>query len=698
MPGMVEELHAIETSRNFTSSLQELQALVRHLEKALRSVERSSGSGDASDLEGYLAALGDAIAAHSTASDQCEVLAQLPSAGVPAELRQHADRVLSRAALAQDKLVASLRSALHELLSQAGWPPPIAGGAAGKASSADAGDSSGVRWQGFQAVDAEVATDIQRVLAAFIALQRSVQRTSFEAGIRDGLEEGPLLWAVEQIAAPLTDQLRLHFASGQPTDRIDKPEWLFGTALRLTRQLAPLLEPLQPSLAAHNLEHAYHLPFEFARALRVAVQAILKDHVLPRLTQHGQRDLWLHFVEETVAFEQQLAPLRGLPVAAGGDTIAPVLWNRGSCLEVICTHEEWQSAWWKAESEEGLRLLEEQLDAGNAWMPSVAYWDASMGEADPWTASPADSGPREAWRSEFWPSCCADGTVQLVEGLAQKCAWLADPTKRRDFARAVPQGVLKAFRTRLGRLASTAEDFRNIASPTWGPLVAAYICAAHHLEYSLRESSTALLLLDVEGRHGSLLESEAAAFAAFKQKWTLKLAKAVALKLTDDSIPYRRKSNLEEFLHAEADSQGRVSKRLQPALDALQMAVAMLSQHMDAVVFRDMWRAAAVAVNRLMYNDVATEARFSDEGARQFAVDCNALIAIFQPYTPRPAAHFRELKEATLLLVLPEQEAHAAANALHDAQHEAEIMSLLKQLGVTRLTREQALCVLAQRL
>lgn len=50
---------------------------------------------------------------------------------------------------------------------------------------------------------------------------------------------------------------------------------------------------------------------------------------------------------------------------------------------------------------------------------------------------------------------------------------------------------------------------------------------------------------------------------------------------------------------------------------------------------------------------VATEARFTDMGAAQFAADVGALAAAFGPYTAKPAAYFRELKEACALLRLP---------------------------------------------
>jgi hypothetical protein len=52
------------------------------------------------------------------------------------------------------------------------------------------------------------------------------------------------------------------------------------------------------------------------------------------------------------------------------------------------------------------------------------------------------------------------------------------------------------------------------------------------------------------------------------------------------------------------------------------------------------------------------------QGAAQFQADVAALMAVFQPYTPRPAAHLRELAEAAALLTLEHDQAAAASRAL----------------------------------
>ena len=101
-------------------------------------------------------------------------------------------------------------------------------------------------------------------------------------GVQGSAEtEAPALWAIEEVAAPVAERLRAHFAAGRPTDRADRPEWLFETALRLVRQLAPGTAPLQAAVEVHGLGEVYHVPLEFARAIRGAVKVGLEHRAPP---------------------------------------------------------------------------------------------------------------------------------------------------------------------------------------------------------------------------------------------------------------------------------------------------------------------------------------------------------------------------------------------------------------------------------
>jgi hypothetical protein len=60
-------------------------------------------------------------------------------------------------------------------------------------------------------------------------------------------------------------------------------------------------------------------------------------------------------------------------------------------------------------------------------------------------------------------------------------------------------------------------------------------------------------------------------------------------------------------------SNGETSVRLRDGLHELAANLQILSISLDAVVFRNVWRAVAVAAMRLLFNDIATEAWFSPE-------------------------------------------------------------------------------------
>ncbi|GLI63678.1 hypothetical protein VaNZ11_006716 [Volvox africanus] len=130
-----------------------------------------------------------------------------------------------------------------------------------------------------------------------------------------------------------------------------------------------------------------------------------------------------------------------------------------------------------------------------------------------------------------------------------------------------------------------------------------------------------------------------------------------------------------------------------PALLFLQSSLERLSRCCDKPTFADVWRGAALSINRFMFNFIATESRFSRAGARQFAADVGGLAQLFTPYSRRGAGcagtsrsgsfsaaalrlangagggggggggagaggqHFRELQAAARLLCLSDEEA-----------------------------------------
>ena len=116
-------------------------------------------------------------------------------------------------------------------------------------------------------------------------LQWNAMMQGVLASVTFPLDLLPMLEVAQTITEPLLAKLRFHFAFGRPTDRIDQPDWLFETAARATEEHLESFKALQPAVQSHGLDKVFYLPFEFARAMHAAVQSILREHVLPRLSQ-----------------------------------------------------------------------------------------------------------------------------------------------------------------------------------------------------------------------------------------------------------------------------------------------------------------------------------------------------------------------------------------------------------------------------
>eukprot|EP00775_Hariotina_reticulata_P007466 gene7466-7676_t len=204
-----------------------------------------------------------------------------------------------------------------------------------------------------------------------------------------------------------------------------------------------------------------------------------------------------------------------------------------------------------------------------------------------------------------------------------------------------------------------------------------------------------------------LLSRPISDFSTCRREWVLKLGKAAAMGFVQQASGYFSRGGLfkatSDALPAMAAggtlwSSGVVSGPLQPALAWLSGLLHALSEHLDKDCFRQAWGAAAAAINRELFNNVACEAMFSDAGALQLVVDLQAILRVFGRYTARPAPHFRELGDATKLLNLPQEQAEfikQAVSSLTRAQNAAEV---LKSVGVYHLDPDLADTVLSLRM
>jgi hypothetical protein len=296
--GILRELVAVHASRQYLQYLQDLQALVRESEKAGRGVHRALA-----DPAAFLDSVSHAVEAYSQGMGYAIALQGLhlePSARAD-QLHDQFGALQHRLGAVEHLLHRALSDACQATLGAANWPPPLTLGLDSTPSGAGGGG-----WQGFG--DPGVVQQLQRLFTVLLTLQRAAQHQDLEQALASPDPGGakPVLWPALELAVPIGEQLQRHFGSGLPTDRVDKPEWLFACALKAVRGAAPLVDPFQSCVEAHDLHGAYSMQLEVAEAAQdAAVAPLLRSHVLPRLAGEGDDALWLHFADESIRYERR---------------------------------------------------------------------------------------------------------------------------------------------------------------------------------------------------------------------------------------------------------------------------------------------------------------------------------------------------------------------------------------------------------
>jgi RAD50-interacting protein 1 len=746
---LVDELCTLHAAGQYLQYLQELQALTRHAEKLSRSAERAFNDGDAAN---YVREFSDAVDGFSQAMGYAIAVEQIAEQGqlsTSPALLHHGSTAVSRVYATGMTLRGMLSAAAQQALKKCAWPPPIMGDTVldstitGDRSNASGGTISKTEFTGFSnAIDTDAVAIVQHVCIIQLTLQRAMEYKKFAAlgsidNEFDGSLVAPVLWPAEELVAGVSAWLQHHFAQGLPTDRADKPEWLFAAAIKAARQCAPYAEELQPCVDAHQLQQWYSLQLEFARALDAsAVAGVLRNHVLPRLAYLDDAAAWLHFVDEGIKFERALAPLRGIVTdtsgigggnlslggegvgigegdVTDGDGLGSVVAHAMSMLEIIFEREEWSQGWLKAERDDAERQVDAAVEAHDAWKPAVESETAVAGElaalglgggsgaatsSSSFDVTSGGGAITDASKHEFYPPMCAQSILSLVNSLSSRQGCLFASQNKNLFTREVLQPALTAFRARLSAMLVRAEQFDHLLDDSGIPKVGAIICAAHFIEHNLREPTGILLLaVTADETLAAAVEKEAASMTTFRRQWAYKLAKIAVDTFQSGFTAYKKK--LTTFAAGGgSENDGTLppqgpSPPLLPAADKLQTLLRALSSHLDSVVFRDVWRAIALAVNFSFFNDVATEADFSMQGAEQLNYDVDALIGVFGACTSRPAAHFKESKEACKLLMMKKEEAQIVLAAVHGAGGPEALVAA----GIKALNAEQVGSVLARR-
>ncbi|GBF89650.1 hypothetical protein Rsub_02368 [Raphidocelis subcapitata] len=498
----VAALSTLAEARGYVALLKDCTDAVRELEGRVYAAE----SLPAEDWEGAARAASAAAEAYADAFSRRAALDEAAAAadgaeGLPPSLRGCGEELSRRLAACRDRLRGALAARIDARLAECGWPPQIVppggGGAAAApgppgappAAAAAAAGAAGDAGAGLQFASPERAESVaalQRLMLALTRLQRADDAAAFEAFERSSLplaamagDSAPMLWAAQQLAAPIASELRRQFGPGAPAGRLDKPEWLLCCVLRLARELGPHLDFLQAVVEASDLHGQYHIAAEFARALREAAMGLLRDATLPALAAAGDRGLWLAWVDGLTDFEIRMAAPLGVSSAlalARGDVPLPLL--RHSTLSVIGERQEWMDSWLAAESAAASKAVEGILFSPSSW------------ERAPSLKAVED---RPAWRCEFYPPAAAEALAALVTGqLMPRVQHIPQPEAQDRYLGALAVEVLGGAHANVVRMLRGADTRDPKAVPLWAPRVGACVCFLHFLEHAVGEMAGAL--------------------------------------------------------------------------------------------------------------------------------------------------------------------------------------------------------------
>lgn len=694
--------------------------LTRDMERVLRRLDmQQGGGGPGGPLDPLLAATREVVELYNASASYQQALSPTMPHTLPAPYVQDiwptlhlwANNTLNRRQAVVQHLHQQLSGEITERLKQCGWPPPLTA-------------SPPEEEECFLPEHAELINELQMLMVALTALQQVDQYDAFrkmeEEDLGASTHEGPILWVAKVAAHSFTEALTQHFTDPQlPTSDVHQPQWMFDATLKVIREHAGKLEVFQGVIDSRELHSTYHLSIEFARALRDTLVDILVNVRFPALLdlpEEDQLQLWVAYFEQMVKFEYKLAPLIGV-FLEDGDPLPPVV-VRQACTKSITDRKEFLAAWITAERNLALKNTDEILYDAGGWAPVRALLD------EPTSPGPRRSrhkgrdaedgddlhtgGPASAADQEFYPPVAAQGLEELLGLVMSRARCLGDFKAVERFLRSVVSGVIQTAHDVMDRKwLSYKNDPKKLLGEARGQLCST-ICAAHYLEKALEDMSEEVVVIRglLEGAQGpkdkgaaeGIFDQQVRLVMTDRREWSLRLAHAVGLRI---------KELLKAYLHSldrlAASSMGiedvdGVSPSLTCLVEYLGDSLAELSHCLDAVCFREVWKAAATILNGEIFNEVALEAQFSSFGVRQFSVDCKAVLALFQPYSSRPQAHFKELSEALLLLQL-EDEAHGQLfKLLNHSSNVVDTRRELQAVGVNTLTGHQAAAVLGRKL
>nr|CAG4638383.1 EOG090X04F1 [Cyclestheria hislopi] len=188
-----------------------------------------------------------------------------------------------------------------------------------------------------------------------------------------------------------------------------------------------------------------------------------------------------------------------------------------------------------------------------------------------------------------------------------------------------------------------------------------------------------------------------------------RVVEGVMLEVKAKSQPYRL-DKWASLPNPDAFIQPSLSPTAAAMLQAVALGLQWLQDSLSTPLFTKAWQKLAEQVSEFLYEELILQRQFNTGGVAQLNYDIHQnLLPLFSQYSTKPDSYFRDLKDACILLSLPNPVAMLLLDTLAQAVQMEESSSTssrhiysgrqaLKDQGVKKLNIEEALSVLRRRI
>lgn len=537
---------------------------------------------------------------------------------------------------------------------------------------------------------------------AFVNLHK-IQLPEALAGAKQEVGATTSVLPLELMLRPLKKRFLFHFTGKRQTNRLDKPEWYLSQILTWVSDHGEFCDRFVQAVLVKAGVEGVQARLELMRGLvQIGIHKFQMD--LPSLLSDDH--LLTHAIEEVLLFDRELR-------AQGYPPFYP-------CILNVLTADHCFIRWIALEKKYADEKRDRLLTSPTAWKPQYQ----TEGDLD-------DMKIPE----------CAEAFMMVLSAMTERYRHLELAVHRLKFV-SLQQILLEDWRLCLQQiLTARLEELDMVA-------LCPIINAAHYVVQVLAQWSVQPFFVELLEACNEMQAKEKLRRQATKHiNDTVDPEEALFLAASetpsDDSFPLPEYSTLQESVFEESaqlleklytdtvlaivdelvldfKAKSKAYRRekwfCMPALNEREdagltpTAFPMLSrlrsnlQHLQEALavplFNSLWQEAARGLSLFLYEELILENFFSEGGALQLSFDMNRnLFSLFSTYTQKPENHFKEVKEACILLTMPHPVAWILQETLRAARQTDVVTggTALEEQGVSFLTPSQAMHVLSKR-